>query len=46
MVFFKLEFTPLKAEQLLEDMEIQKEWKDENHIGKVFRINPNIKVVY
>ena len=43
--FFKLSFTPCKAEQPLRGMELQeKEEKDENHRGKLYRKNPRKKV--
>ena len=41
---FQLGFTPCKAEQPLQVMKLQ--GKYENHRGKQFRKNPNIKGVY
>ena len=46
--FFKLGFTPCKAEQPLQGMELKEKEKekDENHIGELFIKNPKINCVY
>ena len=45
--FFKLSFTLCKAEQPLRGMKLQeKEEKDENHRGELFRKNPRKKYLY
>ena len=48
-IFFqKLGFTSCKAEQPLQDMELQEkeEKKDQKNIGELFRKNPKINCVY
>ena len=45
--FFWLRFTQCKAQRPPQGMVLQeKEEKDENHIGKLFRKKPKIKGIY